>query len=151
MRSPVGGGRRTYPPSGLWIAAIGFFVTRCTVALAAFDDRVQFLVGGVVPLVLGLRLAAFGVVMLVGGAERTFVRSVAVCCTAGLSRVDVEVAVGRRVACVRIADDGPGLPEAQRATLERGSIADFDDPGAGFGTHVARLFVEGYGGTSAPR
>ena len=340
MRSPVGGGRRTYTLSGLWIAAIGFFVTRFTVALAAFDDRVQFLVAGVVPLVLGLSLAAFGVAMLVGGAERSFVRSVAVWCTAGTAamavlvaitlvatdpagpgstapirsdvvlanfmiggavlgaltglfaganrrhrdqlrrqanrmvtinrilrhevlnaigiirgqaealddpaiqqdpsgaldpivresdriadtiedvkhlarsssaglsrvdlgsavaecveavrrehpdvavefgwdddesvdvwadsqlttalyhlvenaaayddsaepRVDVEVAVGRRVACVRIADDGPGLPEAQRATLERGSITDFDDPGAGFGTHVARLFVEGYGG-----
>ena len=340
MRFPGGGGRRTYTISGLWIAAIGFFVTRFTVALAAFDDRTQFLVAGVVPLVLGLTLAAFGVALLVGGAERSFVRSVAVWCTAGTAsmavlvaitlvatdpagsgsaapirsdvvlanftiggavlgaltglfaganrrhrdqlrrqanrmvtinrilrhevlnaigiirgqaealedpsdhpvtpgaldpifresdriahtvedikhlarsssaglsrvdlgpavetcvdavrsdhpdvtieiagddagpvvvwadsqlstalyhlvenaaayddspdpRVDVEVAVGRRIACVRITDDGPGLPEAQRGTLERGSIADFDDPGAGFGTHVARLFVEGYGG-----
>ena len=331
--------RRTFAPSGLWVAAIGFLVTRSTVTLAAHESRTQFLVAGVVPLVLGLALAAFGVALLVGSFERRLVRSVALWCTAGtlamaglvaltllatgsvdpaggsvgselvlsnfliggallgaltglyagrnrrsraeltqqanrlvainrilrhevlnavavvraraetlddpdldvpadaslativresdrivdtveevkylarssgggLSRVDlgaaltdcvdavaaehpdvefvrgwdpdgrvevwadgqlahallplvenaaayddseepvvaVEVDVGRQVARVRIVDSGPGLPDDQRATLERGAIADYDDPTAGFGTNVARLFVEGYGG-----
>ena len=332
-----GGDRLTFAPSGLWIAAIGFFVTRATVTLAAYESRTQFLISGVVPLVLGLVLSAFGVALLVGSADRSFVRSVAVWTTAGTvamsvlvaltlvgagtdpsaqvgrnailsnflvggailgaltgiyagenrrnraelhrqanrlvtinrilrhevlnavavvrgraetlqdpdldpidggsmgpiiresdrivdtiedvkhlarsssdgltpvdlgsaveacvedvrsehpevefdlqwdgdesvevwadgqlshalhplienaaayddspePRVTVDLAVGRHLACVRITDTGPGMPDEHRETLERGTIADFDDPGAGFGTNVARLFVEGYGG-----
>ena len=340
MRFGGRGARRTFALSGLWVAAIGFFVTRFTVTLAAHESRTQFLVAGVVPLVLGLLLAAFGVALLVGSFDRSLVRSVALWCTAGtlamaglvaltlfgtgavgsgsggsvgselvlsnfliggallgaltglyagenrrsrveigqqanrliainrilrhevlnavavirgraetieatdlaapegeslgtivresdrivetvedvkylarssgggLSPVDlsavltecvesveanhpdveflwewdpdaaievwadgqlaralvplidnaatygdaddpvvvVDVEVGHHAACVRITDTGPGLPEAQRAILERGAIADFDDPAAGFGTNVARMFVEGYGG-----
>lgn len=340
MRLRSRGTRRSFAPSGLWVAAVGFFVTRFTVTLAAHESRTQFLVAGVVPLVLGLLLAAFGVALFVGSFDRSLVRSVALWCTAGtlamaamvaltllgtasdgtgaagsagtelvlsnfliggallgaltglyagenrrarielrqqanrlvainrilrhevlnavaivrgraetigapdvsapdgesldaivresdrivetveevkylarsngagLSPVDLDVAlaecvdtvqgdfpdvefvrewdpdrlvevwadgqlaralhpivenaaayddsddptvavdvdVGRRVARVRIADSGPGLPTGQRATLERGAITDFDDPAAGFGTNVARLFVESYGG-----
>lgn len=325
---------RRITPSGLWVAALGFFVTRFTVSLAASESRAQFFVSGIVPLVLGLLLAAAGVALLVGSFDRSLVRSVAVWCTAGtiamgalvaltvagaspssgavmpdvvlsnfliggailggltglyagwndrsraelrqqanrletinrllrhevlnaiavirgraetvdgrgdddaasaehilresdriadtvedvkyLARssvdglvpvdlvdavetcledlraaypavefvgpaappselrvwadgqlvhalspllenaaayghgpeptVTVDVAAGQHAARVSIADTGPGLPPEHRATLERGAIADYDDPGAGFGTNVARLFVESYGG-----
>jgi len=335
MRLPAGSLPRAFTLSGLWVAGIGFFVTRFTVTLAVHESRNQFLIAGVIPLVLGLLLAAAGVALLVGSFDRSFVRSVAVWCASGtlamaalvaltlvgsttgpagsgairsevvlsnfliggallgaltglyagqnvqnraelsqqanrlvtinrllrhevlnaiavirgraetltgddaaadadsagqilnesdriaatvedvkhltrsssdgLRRVDlvgpveacveairedhpdaeveltadvadatqvwadpqlshalyplvenavvygeppvtVELAVGRHVACIRVTDAGPGLPEEHRATLERGTISDYDDPGAGFGTNLARLFVEGYGG-----
>lgn len=335
MRNRNGRLRQTFTLSALWIAGIGFFVTRFTVTLAAHEGRMEFLVAGVVPLVLGLLLASFGVVLLVGSFDGSFVRSIARWCIAGtaamaglvaltligtapdgavrsevvlsnfligggllgaatglyagqnsqnraelrqqanrlvtinrllrhevlnaiaiirgraeaiededlaadadsslepiiqesdrvvdavqdvkhlarsssdgLKRVDLaaaidtcvesvrkehpavdltvawdrvdrldvwadgqlshalhplienaamyggsstapvtlDVDVGRHVARVRITDNGPGLPAEQRATLEEGAIPDYDDPGTGFGTNLARLFVEGYGG-----
>jgi len=60
--------------------------------------------------------------------------------------VEVGVESSRRVATVSIADDGPGLPESQRALLERGEIAEFDDPTTGFGLNIARLLVESFDG-----
>ena len=48
---------------------------------------------------------------------------------------------------VSVTDDGPGLPESQRALLESGDIAEFDDPRVGFGLNIVRLLVESYGGT----
>lgn len=330
-------GPHGFTPSGLWIAAIGFFVTRFTVTLATFESRTAFLLSGVVPLLLGLLLAASGVALFVGSFDRRFVRSIAGWCgagtlamgvlvgltltgnasgpgpvgavranvvlsnfliggailgaltgvyagetrrsraelrqqanrlvtlnrmlrhevlnavsiirgqtealvrsglevgdedalapivresdrivdtvedvkhlarsrRAGLGAVDlraaladcvatvaeafpdvefvaeldddavevwadsqlrhaleplvenaaayggeagpvvVDLAVGRQVACARISDAGPGLPPEHRATLERGVVADYDDPADGFGVNVARLFVERYGG-----
>lgn len=68
---------------GLWVAAIGFFVTRFTVTLAAYDDPTRFLLAGVVPLVLGLVLAAFGVALVVGSFEPQFVRTTATWTTVG--------------------------------------------------------------------
>jgi len=326
--------------SGLWVAAIGFFTTRFTVTLAAYDQPSQFVLAGVVPLVLGLLLAIFGMALVVGAFDPTYVRTVAAWCTVGMvsmfilvvltllgsnpsgmgsigsvtskvylsnfliggsilgtfiglyaaensqhqlelrqqanrlvtlnrilrhevlnaitvirgsteviqssgdtdepirhieqksdhvvdtiedvkyltqtersergglyptdlartvadtvdtirerypeaavdysrsgnngvkvwadSRlphvlyhlaenaivhnddptptVDIELAVGRDVACVRITDTGPGLPEDQRRILEEGDIPERDDPRTGFGTNLARMFVERYGG-----
>ena len=326
--------------SGLWVAAIGFFTTRFTVTLAAYEQPTQFFLAGVVPLILGLLLAIFGVALVVGAFDPTYVRTVALWCTVGMlsmfvlvvltllgsnpsglgsigsvtskvylsnfliggsilgtliglyaaensqhqlelrqqanrlvtlnrilrhevlnaitvirgsteviqssgdtdepighieqksdhvvdtiedvkyltqterseqggiypsdlartvddtietieerypgasvnysrsgndgvqvwadSRlshvlyhlvenaivhnddsnpsVDIELAVGRDVACVRITDSGPGLPEDQRRILEEGAIPDHDDPRTGFGTNLARMFVERYGG-----
>jgi signal transduction histidine kinase len=48
---------------------------------------------------------------------------------------------------VRIRDEGPGLPDRQRALLETGHIGEFDDPRSGFGLNVVRLLVESYDGT----
>ena len=340
MFSPSRTAPRTIALSGLWVAGIGFFVTRFTVTLAIYDTRTEFLLAGVVPLVVGLLLATVGVAFVVGSFDPGFVRTVAVWCTAGtlamaamvlltgtgstaagldgsgsvrpatvlsnfliggavlgaltglyagrnlgtrrklrqqanqlvtinrilrhevlnsvavirgwadpadgrefrreaadhvrreadaivdtldtvkhLSRttrtateglipvdlgeaveasvamardrhpdvtftverdasadvrvwadhqlrhalyplienaaahddsgapaVTVELAAGRDVACVRIRDTGPGLPARYRAILERGDIPDYDDPNAGFGTSVARMYVDGYGG-----
>ena len=68
---------------GLLIAAIGFFLTRFTVTLAAGDTTVGFLFAGIVPLVLGLSLAAFGVILAVGVYDVQFVRTIALWCLLG--------------------------------------------------------------------
>jgi len=59
-------------------------------------------------------------------------------------RVTVE-AVGQH-AVLRVGDDGPGLPESQRALLEQGEIAEYDDPTTGFGLNIVRLFAERFDG-----
>jgi anti-sigma regulatory factor (Ser/Thr protein kinase)/uncharacterized membrane protein YagU involved in acid resistance len=46
---------------------------------------------------------------------------------------------------VSVRDAGPGLPEAQRALLERGQITEFDDPQDGYGLNVVRLLAESFG------
>ena len=74
---------RTSVICGLWVAAIGFFVTRFTVTLAAYDDPTRFLLGGIVPLVLGLVLAAFGVALVVGSFEPRFILTTAAWTTIG--------------------------------------------------------------------
>jgi signal transduction histidine kinase/uncharacterized membrane protein YagU involved in acid resistance len=63
--------------SGLVIAGIGFFLTRFTVTLALNQDPMRFYFAGVVPLVLGLGLAAFGVALAVADIEAVVVRTVA--------------------------------------------------------------------------
>lgn len=69
------GARLNY--GGLVIAGLGFFLTRFTVALALYEEPVRFLLSGVVPLTLGLGLAAFGVALAVADVERSTVRTVA--------------------------------------------------------------------------
>lgn len=72
-----------FAPGGFIIAGIGFFLTRFTVTLAAYEDPIRFVIAGVVPLVLGLGLAAFGVALAVSGFERSFVNTVTIWCVAG--------------------------------------------------------------------
>ena len=74
-------GRVNY--SGLVIAGVGFFLTRFTVTLAVYDDPVRFYLVGVVPLALGLGLAAFGVALTVADVEPVLVRTTARWCVAG--------------------------------------------------------------------
>jgi signal transduction histidine kinase len=69
--------------SGLVIAGIGFFLTRFTVTLAIYEDPVRFYLAGVVPLALGLGLAAFGVALVVADVERRLVRTTALWCVVG--------------------------------------------------------------------
>lgn len=66
-------------------------------------------------------------------------------------RLSVAVETSRKVARVRIVDNGPGLPEKQQALLERGEIAEFDDPTTGFGLNVVRLLVESFDGAIETR
>jgi two-component system OmpR family sensor kinase len=61
-------------------------------------------------------------------------------------QVAVSVETAGRRATVRVSDDGPGLPESQQALLERGEIAEYDDPTAGFGLNVVRLLAERFDG-----
>jgi two-component system OmpR family sensor kinase len=62
-------------------------------------------------------------------------------------QVAVSIETVRQRATVRISDDGPGLPERQQALLERGDIAEYDDPTTGFGLNVVRLLAERFDGT----
>lgn len=75
------GGRVNY--SGLVIAGIGFFSTRFTVALATYDQPLQYGLANIFPLGLGLGVAAFGVALTVADVESWFVRTTALWCTIG--------------------------------------------------------------------
>ena len=81
--------------------------------------------------------------------EQVFVHLLenAVVHTADDATVAVSVAESASDVRVSVRDEGPGLPESQRALLERGEIEEFDDPGSGFGLNVVRLLVESYGGS----
>lgn len=68
--------RQQFNPSGLLIALLGFFLTRYTVTFALSDAPVTFVVGGVLPLVLGLSLSVVGVVLAVGSFEKWYVRTI---------------------------------------------------------------------------
>lgn len=59
----------------------------------------------------------------------------------------VSIEQSRTTATVHVSDNGPGLSEAQQALLERGEIAEFDDPTTGFGLNIVRLLVEGFEGS----
>ncbi|MEF8814088.1 MAG: hypothetical protein V5A55_09750 [Halovenus sp.] len=76
---------RSLSVSGLVVALVGFGLTRFTVSLAATETRTQFFFGGLVPLVLGLTLAAAGVVLAVGRYPRSFVRTVTGWCLVGVA------------------------------------------------------------------
>lgn len=69
--------------SGLVIAGTGFVLTRFTVTLALYEDPLRFLLAGIVPLVLGLGLAAFGVALTVADVDARVVRTTAVWCVIG--------------------------------------------------------------------
>jgi len=69
--------------SGLVVAGVGFFLTRFTVVLAVDQSPARFYLSGVVPLVLGLGLSAFGVALTVADVDRVLVRTTAVWCLLG--------------------------------------------------------------------
>jgi two-component system OmpR family sensor kinase len=70
--------------SGFVVAGIGFFLTRFTVTLAIYQDPMRFYLAGVVPLVLGLGLAAFGVALAVADLPASLVRTTALWCVLGV-------------------------------------------------------------------
>lgn len=83
MRFPTASPPRDVTLSGLGVAGVGFVLTRFTVTLAAYDDPMTFYLAGLLPLVLGLLLAAFGVALVVGPFDRAFVRTTTVWCLVG--------------------------------------------------------------------
>jgi signal transduction histidine kinase len=62
--------------------------------------------------------------------------------------VDVTTRVDEpdQAAVVRIADNGPGVPQAQREEIFGKGEKGLDSPGAGIGLYLVRSLVEGYGG-----
>lgn len=70
---------------GFVVAGIGFFLTRFTVTLALYEDTGQFYWAGVVPLALGLGLAAFGVALAVADVDTAMVRTTAIWCVTGFA------------------------------------------------------------------
>ncbi|WP_103029488.1 ATP-binding protein [Salinibacter altiplanensis] len=67
---------RTLNPSGLVIALLGFVLTRYTVTFAHVEAPMTFVVGGVIPLVLGLSLSVCGVALTIGSFEAWYVRTI---------------------------------------------------------------------------
>lgn len=61
-------------------------------------------------------------------------------------QVDVAVETTNAFVTVQVADNGPGLPTDQQELLERGEIAEYDDPTTGFGLNIVRLLLEGFDG-----
>ncbi|MXR52147.1 sensor histidine kinase [Halovenus sp. WSH3] len=82
---------RSLSPWGLVIALLGFVLTRMTVTLAAQESTRQFLFAGIVPLVLGLSLTAFGVILTVGAYDQTLLRRTALWSIAGTGGMAVLV------------------------------------------------------------
>ncbi len=76
---------------GFVIAGIGFILTRFTVTLAIYEDPVRFYLAGVLPLLLGLGLAAFGVALVVANVEYQLVRTTAIWCVIGTAAMLVLV------------------------------------------------------------
>jgi uncharacterized membrane protein YagU involved in acid resistance len=85
---------RGFAASGLVVAALGFGLSRFSVALGARETTAAFLFGGLVPLVLGLALAAGGVFLAIGSFERGFVRTVTAWCVAGVAMAAVMAGLG---------------------------------------------------------
>jgi signal transduction histidine kinase len=84
---------RELSPGGIIVALVGFLLTRFTVSLAATESQQQFLWSGVVPLILGLALSAFGVVLTVGRYDPEMVRTTAVWCLIGTGSMLLLVAL----------------------------------------------------------
>ncbi len=47
---------------------------------------------------------------------------------------------------VRIADDGPGIPDAQKEVVFAKGEKSLGSPGSGLGLHLVRTLVDQYGG-----
>lgn len=61
-------------------------------------------------------------------------------------RITVDVTVNENTVSLKVADDGPGVPDRNRKLLESERIAEYDDPTSGFGLQTVRLLVEHYDG-----
>lgn len=77
--------------SGLVVAGLGFLLTRFTVSLAVHEEPLAFVLVGVLPLTLGLGLAAFGVALTVADVEASTVRTTALWCVVGTGAMFVLV------------------------------------------------------------
>lgn len=113
--------------SGLVIALIGFGLTRFTVTLAAVESMGQFLFTGVIPLVMGLSLAAFGVILSVGAYDRSLVRTTALWCMLGTATMAV-------LALLTVLGTEPSMLTSTETIREQAYLSTFLIGGAVGGT-----------------
>ncbi|MFC7131722.1 MULTISPECIES: PAS domain S-box protein [Salinibaculum] len=60
--------------------------------------------------------------------------------------VAVEAEVGTDTVEVRVADDGPGIPDGQKTEIFGKGERGMDSPGTGLGLYLVNTFVEDFGG-----
>jgi PAS domain S-box-containing protein len=60
--------------------------------------------------------------------------------------VSVAVAPGEETVVVRVADDGPGVPESRREEVFARGEMGLESPGSGLGLYLVDELVDGYGG-----
>ncbi|MFB6105123.1 MAG: sensor histidine kinase [Halobacteriaceae archaeon] len=104
--------------SGLVIAAIGFGLTRFTVTLAIYETPIRFYLAGVLPLALGLGLAAFGVALTIATVDPTVVRTTAAWCVIGLATM-----LG--VAALTILGSGTWTGTRMQSILSQAYLSNF--------------------------
>jgi signal transduction histidine kinase len=63
--------------------------------------------------------------------------------------VTIDVTVDGDTAVVRVADDGPGIPDSQKAVVFGRGEQGIDSPGTGIGLFLVDSLVTGFGGTVA--
>jgi len=61
--------------------------------------------------------------------------------------VTVSVSAGEETATVRVADNGPGVPEGQKEEIFGRGGTGLDSDGTGIGLYLVQTLVEGYGGS----
>jgi PAS domain S-box-containing protein len=61
--------------------------------------------------------------------------------------VDLSASETSRSVVVRVADDGPGVPDAQKATIFGKGETGLDSSGTGLGLYLVETLVDSYGGT----
>lgn len=104
--------------SGFIVASLGFFLTRFTVTLALYEEPVRFLLSGVIPLTLGLGLAAFGVALAVADVETATVRTVTVWAVIGAGTMFV-------LALLTLLGSGSGQLPALDTVRSRAYLSNF--------------------------
>jgi len=66
---------------------------------------------------------------------------------ADVPRVVVDVEPDAETVTVRVADNGPGIPDDLESRIFEKGAGDLGDPGTGFGLYLVREIVDTYGGT----
>lgn len=85
---------RSYRLGGLIVAIVGFSITRLFVAEALdMDATISFVFGGIGPLIVGLCLTIFGVILMVGPFDDQYANTVAFWCVVGTGVMVVVLAV----------------------------------------------------------
>lgn len=64
-------------------------------------------------------------------------------------RIEIALDIYAQYVEIQIVDNGPGLPDDQRAILASGELPEYDDPSTGFGLPMVRMLVTQYDGTIA--